>query len=132
MTDGDAGIAGVLAMLLISVSMVVAVALLTGSQIVVARVEAANAADAAALAAAPVTFRPFGAMGSPAAEAARLAKSNGAGLLRCRCPVDRSMQTRTVEVEVVVVRHVWIMGSVSVKATGRAEFDPSQLLSSDP
>ena len=34
------------------------------------RVEASGAADAAALAAAPVTFLPFGAEGSPAEEAA--------------------------------------------------------------
>ena len=67
---------------------------------IAAYVHAANAADAAALAAAPVTFRPFGANGSPAAEAARFAAMNGVSLVRCTCPIDRSWDTRTVEVEI--------------------------------
>ena len=65
-----------------------------------ARLQAAAAADAAALAAAPVTFRPFGAAGSPAAEAGRLAAANGSVLTACRCPIDRSWRSRVVEVDV--------------------------------
>ena len=59
-----------------------------------ARARAALAADAAALAAAPVTFRSYGARQSPAAEAARFAAANGARLLRCACPVNRSWRSR--------------------------------------
>ena len=91
-------------------------------------VHAAGAADAAALAAAPVTFRPFGARGSPAQEAARFASANRTRLVRCTCPIDRSWDTRTVTV--VVERRVDLpgLGSVDVRATSRATFEPSALL----
>jgi hypothetical protein len=91
-------------------------------------VQAAGAADAAALAAAPVTFRPFGANGSPAQEAARYASANQTRLVRCVCPVDRSWNTRTVMV--VVERRIdlpWL-GTVSLRASSRATFEPSALL----
>lgn len=92
------------------------------------RLQAAAAADAAALAAAPVTFRPFGASGSPAAEARRFAGANGAVLVFCRCPVDRSWRSRVAEV--VVERRVELLGigSVTVRATSRAEFSPAALI----
>lgn len=91
-------------------------------------VQAAGAADAAALAAAPVTFRPFGATGSPTQEAARFASANGTRLVRCVCPVNRSWDTRTVIV--VVERSVDIpaLGRLTVRATSRATFEPSALL----
>ena len=93
-----------------------------------ARLQAAAAADAAALAAAPVTFRPFGATGSPAAEARRLAGANGAVLTKCSCPVDRSWRSRVVEV--VVERRVELfgLGTITVRASSRAEFAPMLLL----
>lgn len=92
------------------------------------RLQAAAAADAAALAAAPVTFAPFGARGAPAQEAARLAAVNGTRLVRCRCPVDRSWNPRVVEVS--VARTVTLLGlpSVDVTAVSRAEFVPAALL----
>ena len=93
-----------------------------------ARTEAAAAADAAALAAAPVTFLPFGARGSPADEAARFAAANGATLVRCTCPVDRSWDQRTVIVDVQRRVRLWPVGSVTVRARGRAEFTPALLL----
>lgn len=96
-----------------------------------ARLQAAAAADAAALAAAPVTFRPFGATGSPAAEARRLAGANGAVLTKCSCPVDRSWRSRVVEV--VVERRVGLfgLGTITVRASSRAEFAPMLLLEGD-
>jgi len=96
-----------------------------------ARLQAAAAADAAALAAAPVTFRSFGAAGSPVAEARRLAGANGAVLAQCRCPVDRSWRSRIVEV--VVERRVELLGlgAITVRASSRAEFAPMALLDDD-
>ena len=93
-----------------------------------ARVEASAAADAAALAAAPVTFHPFGARGSPAQEAARFAAANGARLVSCSCPVDRSWEPRTVTVRVEVPVRIWPFGGTAVAAVGRAEFVPALLL----
>jgi hypothetical protein len=89
---------------------------------------AASAADAAALASAPVTFRPFGAQGSPRDEAARFAKANGARLVRCDCPVDRSWATRTVSVTVSRRISLPVVGVVVINATSRAVFEPSALL----
>ena len=93
-----------------------------------ARLQAAAAADAAALAAAPVTFRPFGAQGGPASEAGRLAAANGAVLMSCRCPVDRSWRRRVVEVH--VERRVALLGfgSITVRVSSEAEFAPALLL----
>jgi len=93
-----------------------------------ARVEASAAADAAALAAAPVTFHPFGAQGTPADEAARFAAANGARLVSCVCPVDPSWEPRTVTVRVVTEVRVWPIGTATVTAVGRAEFIPALLL----
>ena len=92
------------------------------------RLQAAAAADAAALAAAPVTFRPFGAAGSPAEEARRFAGANGARLVVCRCSIDRSWQPRVAEV--VVERRVELLGigSITVRASSRAEFSPAALI----
>lgn len=93
---------------------------------------ASNAADASALAAAPITFRPFGASGTPAAEAARYAERNGASLVRCRCPIDRSWAPRTVAVVVARRIHLPVIGSVRVSATSRATFEPIRLLGDVP
>jgi len=91
-------------------------------------VQAAGAADAAALAAAPVTFRPFGATGSPVHEASRFAVANGTRLIRCICRVDRSWNTRTVTV--IVERPISLpgLGRFTVRATSRATFEPAALL----
>lgn len=93
-----------------------------------ARLQAAAAADAAALAAAPVTFRPFGAAGSPAAEAGRLAAANGSVLTACRCPIDRSWRSRVVEVDVQRRVNLIGLGSMTVTASSQAEFAPALLL----
>ena len=93
-----------------------------------ARTEANAAADAAALAAAPVTFLPFGAQGTAAEEAARFAAINGTRLVWCVCPPDPSWEPRTVEVEVEKEVEIWPLGTFTVKGRGRAEFVPALLL----
>ena len=107
--------------------MIVAVAAVGGG--IGAYTKAANAADAAALAAAPVTFRPFGASGTPAHEAALFARANGTRLVSCRCPIDRSWETRTVAVTVERIISIPGIGTVRVHATSRATFEPVALLS---
>ena len=126
--SGERGAAGVL---LAGVAVVVALlggALGLAGAYLRARVEAAAAADAAALAAAPVTFLPFGASGGPAEEAARFAALNGAELVSCTCPVDRSWEARTVTVEVARPIGLGPFGTVRVTARSRAEFVPALLL----
>lgn len=91
------------------------------------RILAATAADAAALAAAPVTFHGFGTTATPEAEAERFATANGAMLDRCRCPVDRSWRTRTVEVTVSVATSLFLFGDRPVAATSNAEFAPIRI-----
>lgn len=93
-----------------------------------ARTEASAAADAAALAAAPVTFQAFGARGTAAEEATRFAEMNGARLVWCVCPPDPSWEPRTVEVEVAVDVEVWPLGRFTVTARSKAEFVPAMLL----
>ena len=114
------GVMGVALMLALGVGLV--------GSVLRGRTEANTAADAAALAAAPVTFLPFGAAGSPTQEAARFAARNGARLISCSCPMDDSWEPRTVVV--VVERSVSIapFGTVEVRATSRAEFVPAMLL----
>lgn len=91
---------------------------------------ATTAADAAALAAAPVTFLPFGAKGSPGQEAARFVVLNGAEMVWCRCEIDRTFEPRTVEVRVRTTVQLPILGMRHVEAIGRAEFVPAALLGS--
>jgi len=93
-----------------------------------ARIEASTAADAAALAAAPVTFLPFGAEGTPAEEAMRFARLNGSRVTSCVCPLDPSWGPRTVEVRTARTVGVWPLGVVTVEGVGRAEFVPAMLL----
>ncbi len=98
------------------------------AQILVAGDVAQTAADAAALAAAPVTFRPFGATGSAVEEAGRFAGANGGRLTRCSgCEADPSWNRRVVEVEVLVDVDVLGFGRSAVSATAAAEFVPAQL-----
>ena len=113
-----------------AVAMVLAVGLAGVGSLLRAQAEASAAADAAALAAAPVTFLPFGAKGSPTDEAARFARMNGARLVWCVCPPNRSWEARTVEVEVERDVEVWPVGSFVIRSRGRAEFVPALLLGS--
>lgn len=120
----------VIGVALIGVLLTLLVGVGAAATIVASHSIAATAADAAALAAAPVTFRPFGASGSPAAEASHVAAANGARLVGCRCPPDPTWSIRTVSVTVRrAVRTPWGQ-IVDVRATSRATFDPTALLNS--
>ncbi len=117
----DRGSAGVVMLAVAGLVAVLAMALAHAGVLFAARAQAQAAADAAALAAAPLTFRG----GSPAAAAARFAAANGARLVRCRCPVDRSFATRIVAVEVARLEWVPVLGEVPIHAAARAEFVPA-------
>lgn len=96
------------------------------------RTQALSAADAAALAAAPVTFHGFGTSASPEDEAARYAAANGAVLVACDCAVDRSWRPRIVTVAVTVAVELMLFGRREVPAASRAEFDPVSLARPPP
>lgn len=88
-----------------------------------AGVQASTAADAAALAAAPATY-PGVVPDSPMQAAAAMALANGARLVSCACPVDRSSAPRVVSVITAVPTDLPVFGPIEVRATARAEFDP--------
>ena len=101
----------------------VGLAVVAAAQIVAARTRAVLAADAAALAAAPMTFPPI-AEQSPLAAASEWAAANGAVVVGCRCPTVDTFDPRAVEVEVRLPTRVVLIGEVFVQATSRAEFVP--------
>lgn len=109
-------------------SLLLSLAVVGVGQYLAGYARAQAAADAAALAAAPVTFRPFGAAGSAAEEAAMFALANGSRLVRCRCNSNPSWEPRTVAVTVRGTFRVLLFGEQSVEATSRAEFIPARLL----
>lgn len=120
----DRGSSTILALTLVSVLILVAAGLAGVGRLLAAHVQATAAADAAALAAAPLTF--LG--GDPAAEAAAYAARNGARLIRCRCEVDPSFDKRVAAVEVIDQVRLPFWGDVTVRGRAAAEFDPLQLL----
>jgi secretion/DNA translocation related TadE-like protein len=127
----ERGSVSILAVGLIGMLVVLGLMLGAAGQVLTARSRVQAAADAAALAAAPVTFRRFGSSGDPAAEAARFAEANGVRLIRCFCPIDRSWHSRIVEVEVGEEINLIGMGLTEVRAKAAAEFIPVQLLPLD-
>lgn len=92
-----------------------------------ARAALTTAADAAALAAAPLTFSSFGSSGSAREEASRAAAANGARLVRCVCGTDRSWSPRTVQVEVEMGIDLLLFGRRRIRAVAAAEFCPVDL-----
>lgn len=110
------------------VVLVLSLALADVAVYLTARFQAGVAADAAALAAAPVTFRPFGAASGPRDEAARFAEANGAVLVKCTCRINRSWSRR--EVEVIVARQVTLIfaGRRTVRVKAKAVFEPVRLV----
>lgn len=120
----ERGAAGVVLLAVVGFALVLAVGIAAVGGVLAARARAQTAADAAALAAAPVTFRPFGAQGTAAAEARRFAGANGARLLSCDCPADPSWAARTVRVVVEIRVAFGPLPPVSVRAEGRAAFRP--------
>lgn len=119
------GAASLMMLALAAVVLVVGFLVADLSIYVGARARAQIAADAAALAAAPVTFRPFGADGSAWREAQQFAAANGATLLECRCPPDASWASRTVVVLVSVPADLVLLGSTEATAWSSADFDPT-------
>ncbi len=106
----ERGGASLIVAALIAVTLLLAVLVSDVAALVQARAQLTTAADAAALAAAPVTFATFGAAGTPAAEAAAFAEANGVILIECRCPVDRSWASREVAVVVAVSVDLILLG----------------------
>lgn len=102
----------------------VAAGLAAVGKVAAAHVQATAAADAAALAAAPLTFLD----GDPVAEARRFAKANGAALVACACERDPGIALRTVSVEVAMETRLPLFGTTTVRARAAAEFDPVTLL----
>ncbi len=125
---GEEGSVGLLLLAVATVTLVVSLAVVAVGQFLVGYAEAEAAADAAALAAAPVTFRPFGATGTAAQEAALFAAANQSELIGCSCQTDPSWEPRTVVVTVRRTFPVLLFGVQSVEATSRAEFVPTRLL----
>jgi secretion/DNA translocation related TadE-like protein len=125
---GERGAGSIVAMGLVAVVCVLGVIVADAGAYLRGRAVAAAAADAAALAAAPVTFDGFGATGSPTDEAARFAAANGATLITCECGVDRTWRPRTVRVVVAASVHLIVFGARDVPASSRAEFDPTALV----
>lgn len=98
------------------------------AQVVVARTRVVTAAEAGALAAAPVTFRPFGASGSAIDEAARLVRANGAEFVNCSCDHDPGYTPRTATVTARLTVAVLGIRDIGLEATAAAEFRPVELL----
>ena len=114
---------GALALALVLMAGVTAI-----GQVVIARNRVTAAAEAGALAAAPVTFRPFGAAGSATDEAARMVRSNGATLIRCDCRPDPGYNPRTATVTAMVKVNVMGLRETRIEASAVAEFRPVALL----
>lgn len=124
----DKGAASLVLLAVAASTILVALAVVAVGQYLIGHSQARVAADASALAAAPVTFRPFGATGTPTEEAAKFASLNGSRLVRCVCPLDETWGPRTAVVTVQRSFQVLLFGRRTVTATSRAEFIPSRLL----
>lgn len=114
----------ILAAAVAAVTLAAAVVAFDVHRLLVARAVAQSAADAAALAAAPVTFAPFGTDRSPEDEAAAFAVANGAELVECQCEPDPVWRARVVVVTVSVAVES-MLGFDRVTARAAAEFDPT-------
>ena len=106
------------------VTLAVGLALLAVVQVMTFRARAVTAADAAALAAAPLTFPALALDDDPVKAAASVASANQARLVRCACQILETFDPRSVEVEVEVTGWVVIVGEVLVRASSRAEYVP--------
>lgn len=121
----ERGSSSILVVAVAAVTVLAGLIAIDAYRMVAVKAQTQTAADAAALAAAPVTFAPFGAGGSPQAEAAELAEANGARLVACDCAIDRRWLARRVEVRVVIEVEPGILRIGEVFATASAEFDPT-------
>ncbi len=115
-------VAGLLVVGVIAAMLVVDVA-----RVAAARTQLTVAADAAALAAAPATFASFGGGGTPWEIAASTAAANGASIVDCECPMDRTWSSRIVVVAVTGTVDLFMLGSRRLQASAAAEFRPIAL-----
>jgi len=120
----DAGAATIMALAIVSVLVLVAAGMAAGGRLLAAHVQATAAADAGALAAAPLTFL----AGDPHQEAVRYVSQNGANLVRCICRKDVSFRVRVITVEVSKPAELPLFGALTVRARAAAEFDPMDLI----
>ncbi|MDE0642561.1 MAG: hypothetical protein OXH95_00275 [bacterium] len=128
MRDDRGGIT-IFAIGIVVFALVLVAGLAAAGQVLIARDRVFTAAEAGALAAAPVTFRPFGASGSAAEEAAKIVRANGARLVKCVCPPNPLYDPRTVTVTAEVTVEVLGWREMRLEATAAAEFRPVALLS---
>ena len=124
----DRGAATVLMSAVLAVVMLLSLLVADVGLYLAGRARASAAADAAALAAAPLTFHAFGSSGSPTSEAERFAALNGMAVAACECSLDPSWAPRTVTVVVAGSVDLIVFGSRQVSARAVAEFEPTRLV----
>lgn len=121
------GIATVLVAALLAVGALLSMMMVDVARVTAARAQLTAAADAAALAAAPVTFSSFGMDTEPRAAATSIASANGATMVSCICPVDRTWSARTAVVVVAATVDLLFIKSIRLEASAAAEFRPVEL-----
>ncbi len=124
----ERGSAAITLLGVIAVALVLAVGISAVGLWLRVRTEASAAADAAALAAAPLTFLP----GDPSGASVEYAARNGARLVACRCAKQLDLAPRTVLVEVTLEVDTALFGTRRVQARAAAEFAPLDLLGPGP
>jgi hypothetical protein len=117
----------VLVAALLAVGALLSMMMVDVARVTAARAQLAAAADAAALAAAPVTFTSFGVDTDPRSAATAIASANGATMVNCICPVDRTWSARTVVVVVAATVDLLFLKSIRLEAAAAAEFRPVEL-----
>ncbi len=121
------GAVGVVVAALAGLAVVLCLLVTDVAAVVAEREQLATAAEAAALAAAPLTFNGFAIDVDPTRAARDVATANGARLVACRCPYDRSWAPRTVVVQVSTEVDLRLLGRRSLSVAAAAEFRPIAL-----
>lgn len=121
---GDRGSAAVLMVAMAGVVAVVGMGSASVGLLLSVREVAATAAEAASLAAAVATYPPASS-GAPVVVASEMAEQNGAQLESCRCAMDSSLRVRRVTVVTAAITEVPLFGTVVIKGSATAEFDPA-------
>lgn len=124
----EAGAVGVIAAALAVIAVLVSLLAVDLGRVAASRAQLTTAADAAALAAAPLTFAGFGTGSDPVTAATETARANGALLVACRCGIDRSWVPRRVVVTVGRTVRLALLGDRNLAAVAAAEFRPISLV----
>ena len=127
---GDRGSAAVLMVAMAGVVAIVGIGSASVGLLLSGRELAATAAEAASLAAAVATYPPASS-GAPVSVASEMAGENGARLESCLCAVDSSLRVRQVTVVTAAITEVPLFGTVVIRGSATAEFDPAAWLGSD-